>query len=325
VHWRPASVPFVLVAVSLSSGAAGCGGSETKPEPAFEQRAPTPPAPDPAAEDPPEDPREQVYREAMDAMADDIIAKTKAGAATDFQTYAEAKAALEAALPQQSLSKIDEALIDASISTEDMAAFMRENPEFVQQVGARFSERLAEVEPQLAQLIAKVAALAPPGEREQVKAMLDGLGYGSLLEAPAWTEVGAASELREVAAAAAEQHRALLLDVRAQWCLPCKELEEKTLADAEVAGLLGRSFATAKFDVTDPDESIERLQKSLGVTTLPALLIWKDPSKLALALEGGAKADEAGLAPDVEIRVFLEPPELLPKLREVAGAESSAP
>ena len=204
----------------------------------------------------------------------------------------------------------------------DMAAFMRDNPEFVQEVGARFSERLAEVEPELAQLIAKVAALAPPEEREQVKAMLDGLGYGGLLEAPAWAEVGTASDLRDVAAKAAEQHRPLLLDVRAQWCVPCKELEKKTFADAEIAAVLGRSFETARLDVTDPDEPIERLQRSLGVSSLPAVLVWKDPSKLAEVVEGRAKAGKPAPAPDVEIRVFVEPAELLPKLRDIAGTES---
>ena len=310
--------------LALACMFAGCGGADTPHSPAFEEQAVSPEAKAEPSASQETDPRPRVYREAMNAMADDIIAKTRKGAATEFESYEDAKAALEAALPQQSLSKIDEALLEASISTEDMTAFMRDNPEFVQEVGAEFSQRLSEVEPQLAQLIAKVAALAPPDEREQVVEMLDGLGYAHLLDAPQWTAIKTVEDLQVLAATAAKESKPLLLDVWATWCTPCRELDDKTLSDPAVAKLLGKSFATAKFDVTEPDAAAERFQTSLGASSLPALLVWKDPGELSETLRKRVDAGKPVAKPDLEIRVFVEPGELLPKLTGIAGTDSAA-
>ena len=87
------------LSAALLLGLLGCPGEDPKTEraPAFEELAPAEDSKQPATDPvPEEDPRAKVYADAMEAMADEVIAKTKAGAAADFQSYEEAQTALEA-------------------------------------------------------------------------------------------------------------------------------------------------------------------------------------------------------------------------------------
>ncbi|MCR9159214.1 MAG: thioredoxin family protein [Nannocystaceae bacterium] len=96
-------------------------------------------------------------------------------------------------------------------------------------------------------------------------------------EAPAqvvWVDIDSGSELAELAADAATAGKGLMLDVRAQWCVPCKQLESETFRDPAVAQALRADFVTARLDVTDPSAAAEALQMTLGAAAMPWVGFW---------------------------------------------------
>ena len=73
-------------------------------------------------------------------------------------------------------------------------------------------------------------------------------------------------------AAAAAQHKPVVIDFFADWCLPCKEFDEKTFTDRAVALELDR-FARIKADLTnDKDPAVQALTKQYGIVGVPTLI-----------------------------------------------------
>ena len=73
-------------------------------------------------------------------------------------------------------------------------------------------------------------------------------------------------------AAAAAQHKPVVIDFFADWCLPCKEFDEKTFSDRAVALELDR-FARIKADLTnDKDPAVQALTKQYGIIGVPTLI-----------------------------------------------------
>ncbi len=69
------------------------------------------------------------------------------------------------------------------------------------------------------------------------------------------------------------QHRPVLLDFYADWCLPCKELELKTFSRAEVARALAK-FTLVKVNcTTDDDPTVAAAKKRWHADTLPTLVL----------------------------------------------------
>jgi thiol:disulfide interchange protein DsbD len=63
-----------------------------------------------------------------------------------------------------------------------------------------------------------------------------------------------------------------VLDFRADWCIPCVELEKKTFTDPQVKEELKR-FATLKVDVTlKGSTEVEEVQKRFGVLGVPTVI-----------------------------------------------------
>ncbi|HEX2660878.1 MAG TPA: cytochrome c biogenesis protein CcdA [Polyangia bacterium] len=81
-------------------------------------------------------------------------------------------------------------------------------------------------------------------------------------EPPALTEAGASS-------------RPLLVDFRAEWCLPCKEMELKVFSNPAVADELQKHFVLLKVDLTHEDDDPQAgiIKAKYGVSTLPAVRI----------------------------------------------------
>jgi thiol:disulfide interchange protein DsbD len=101
-------------------------------------------------------------------------------------------------------------------------------------------------------------------------------------------------------AAARDQHKPVLMDFFADWCLPCKKMELATFGDPEVARELGR-LTLVKVDTTDDDDpAVTAVKKKYQANTLPTLVLIDSSGKIVHTIH-----DEVG------------PKELLPLLREL--------
>ncbi|MGH1344821.1 MAG: thioredoxin family protein [Nannocystales bacterium] len=124
-----------------------------------------------------------------------------------------------------------------------------------------------------------------------------------------WQDVTSEAALAKLAAEAQATDRALMLDVRADWCVPCRDLESKTFTDPEVAALLGRRFVLARLDVTDPKPEAEALQLRVGGTAMPWVLFWP-----MTAEQAGTFAKGEVPPPAKTVSTFVSAQELLPSL-----------
>lgn len=86
-------------------------------------------------------------------------------------------------------------------------------------------------------------------------------------------------------ALAAAKGRPVLVDVYADWCIACHELERETFPDPTVASLLG-AFATLKFDMTDNNPDQRAWLKQHDLFGPPALLIYDSNGQLRRTLVG---------------------------------------
>jgi thiol:disulfide interchange protein DsbD len=80
-------------------------------------------------------------------------------------------------------------------------------------------------------------------------------------------------------AAAVESGRPVILDFYADWCAPCRELDEKTFSDPRVAGVLSE-FARFKVDQTRSNEEGDRAAMEFKVMGMPTVIVFRDGREL---------------------------------------------
>ena len=81
---------------------------------------------------------------------------------------------------------------------------------------------------------------------------------------------------RSVAAAAATSNRPVVIDFYADWCLPCKELDQKTFSDPRVKAEMER-FTRLKADLTLADDRTAALSREYSVVGVPTI-VFLDPT-----------------------------------------------
>lgn len=92
----------------------------------------------------------------------------------------------------------------------------------------------------------------------------------------------------EAWAAAKEQSKPLLVDVYADWCVACKELDEKTYVVPSVIQRTG-NFVRLKLDFTKQDAWVEEMKKKYQITGMPTVMMF-DPSGEEIARFTGFKS-----------------------------------
>lgn len=71
----------------------------------------------------------------------------------------------------------------------------------------------------------------------------------------------------------------IIVDFYADWCLPCRELDEKTFSDPQVSKVL-RNYERFKMDQTRQDEKARKAAALFGVRGVPTVIVYEDGKEL---------------------------------------------
>lgn len=107
--------------------------------------------------------------------------------------------------------------------------------------------------------------------------------------------------------AARRRKTPFVIEFRADWCAPCREMEERTFRDPEVVSA-GTDLSFLSVDMTDPDDFVERVLRSFRVQGAPTTIFF-DSTGEEWHRRGG----------------FIGPQEFARLLREVGGDEKPSP
>lgn len=102
---------------------------------------------------------------------------------------------------------------------------------------------------------------------------------------------------------AQKEHKPLLVDIWAAWCVACIQMEHSTWKNPEIISLLQENYVSVKLDYTEAPEDLGKWVNSWQVTGLPAILIFaKEDNSYKIPL----KRFE-GVVPDSEFIEKLTP------------------
>jgi thiol:disulfide interchange protein DsbD len=79
------------------------------------------------------------------------------------------------------------------------------------------------------------------------------------------------SDLAQAKEKARTENKRLLIDVWAEWCAACRELDEKTFSRTDVQESL-RDYILVKLDLTHTNPTNEQVQKELAIIGMPTII-----------------------------------------------------
>ena len=278
----------------------GRASRAAEPSPETTPRAATP-APDAAA-------FEAVYAEALQAVAAAVEKELDGTDPAAIGTYEDGLATLRRVTPSAHMSLISDTLAKHGIASRDLADWMQAHRDDADGLTQEMEARLAKRQGQVRAVMQRVAELAPPDDRARIEAQLaalDDAGAPSDASARAadWASVTTFEELREVADGAGAA-KGVVIDVWAQWCMPCKELDKTAFVDPAVVAEL-RRFELVKIDVTESGPDSETILARLGAQSLPNVLVFGSGEALAEQL-----AAPKPVEPDARVTAAIEGAEL---------------
>ena len=109
--------------------------------------------------------------------------------------------------------------------------------------------------------------------RQLAGLLLVAVSLGWLISADAGSPIAWVPFSEEALARATAAGRPALIDVGADWCLPCREMERTTFRDPAVVRAAA-AFATLKLDATSGDERVQATLERFGVPGVPTYLLF---------------------------------------------------
>lgn len=86
------------------------------------------------------------------------------------------------------------------------------------------------------------------------------------------------------------ENKIMMIDTYADWCVACKELDEYTFSEAEVAERL-KTMTLVKLDFTKKNEANDNLRKSLNVIGMPTVIFYRPDGTEIKRFSGFMKKD----------------------------------
>jgi len=108
-----------------------------------------------------------------------------------------------------------------------------------------------------------------------------------------FTRVTTLEQMDKLIAKATKEHKPVIVDYYADWCMACKEMEATTFKDANVKYSLN-SFVAIKADVTKNNADSSALKNKYGVFAPPYIVFLAPDGKIIsqLSIAGEVSADD---------------------------------